>query len=127
MTKKRPSDQLSKKEKKAKLAGGEIKFATYISKAHRDMHGTDRMISGSALITLDQMVDHLLTNFVSQGKKVMRYSKADTFSETSAKATATMALTGPLLRDALKAADTATANYKAQVQGTAPPAELAAA
>ena len=34
MTKKRPSDQLSKKEKKAKLAGGEIKFEIDEFKRH---------------------------------------------------------------------------------------------
>ena len=127
MTKKRPSDQLPEKAKKAKLAGGEIKFSSYIAKAHKEMHGSERMISGSALITLDQMVDHLLTNLVSQGKKVMRYSKAETFNDTAARATATMTLTGPLLKEALKAADTATANYKAQTQGAAPPVEPAAA
>lgn len=102
----------SKKGKGKSKAQEDVKFTTYIAKAHKTMHGNERSVSGAALTTLDMMTDHLITTLVANGRKAMRYSKASTFNKTAAAGSASLTLTGGLRTDAIKAADTAIAAFE---------------
>ena len=102
---------MTKKASKSK-AQDEVKFTSYIAKAHKTMHGSERTVSGAALSTLDMMTDHLITTLVANGRKAVRYSKASTFNKTAAAGAASLTLTGGLRTDAIKAADTAIAAFE---------------
>ena len=89
----------------------EIKFATYISKVHKQIHGTERTVSCSTLSTLDLMTDHLLNALVGNGKKVMRYGKTSTFNKSAASGCAALTLTGALKTSALGAGKAASESF----------------
>lgn len=102
----------SKKGKGSSKTQDEIKFTTYIAKAHKNMHGSERTVSGAALSTLDMMADHLISTLVTNGRKSMRYSKASTFNKAASAGAAALTLTGTLRGDAIKAADTALSTFE---------------
>jgi hypothetical protein len=106
-----PEDPAGGKKGKKTKAGKdktEVKFSTYIAKAHKNIHGADRTVSAAALSTLDMMADHLITELISNGKKTMKYSKTNTFNKSCAGGAATLTLTGMLRTSATNAGKAAT-------------------
>lgn len=91
----------------------ECKFATYIAKAHKNIHGAERTVSASALGAFDLMTDHLITTFIANGRRAMRYSKTSTFNKGIATGAAAMSMTGLLKSGALAAGDEAVAAFDA--------------
>ena len=91
----------------------ECKFATYIAKAHKHIHGAERTVSASALGAFDLMTDHLITTFIANGRRAMRYSKTSTFNRGIATGAAAMSITGLLKSGALAAGDEAVAAFDA--------------
>ena len=89
----------------------ECKFSTYIAKAHKSMHGSERTVSGSALTTFDHMTDHFINACVANGRRAMRYSKTSTFNKNAAEGAAAMTTTGNLRTSALAAGDAAVAAF----------------
>ena len=93
---------MTKKNKSAAQPGAaDVKFSTYIAKAHKQRHGNDRTISGSALATLDLMTDNLINQIIGKGRFCMRYAKTNTFSKDAALAASKMVLTGDLQKRAV--------------------------
>ena len=85
MTKSVPKTPKSaKKSTKSDGDAKDVKFSTYIAKAHKQLHGSERTISGSALTTLDLMTDSLINQIIGKSRFCMRYAKTQTFSKDAA-------------------------------------------
>ena len=91
----------------AQPSAADVKFSTYIAKAHKQRHGSERTISGSALSTLDLMTDNLINQIIGKGRFCMRYAKTNTFSKDAAFAASKMVLTGDLQKRAVGAGEEA--------------------
>ena len=103
----------SKCRAKKRPATDEVKFSTYIAKAHKKLHGDTRVIvSASALESLDRMTDTLINALVSNGRRTMRYSKTETFNLRSAAGATMLTLTGILKTETAQAGQTAVEKYK---------------
>lgn len=122
------SDMTSKsagKKKKKSQEKGEVKFSTYIAKAHKQIHGAERTVSASALSTLDMMTDHLIGSLVGNAKRAMRYSKTNTFNTSAATGAASLTLTGVLKTSALGAGKIATETFANHEPPPPPPVAAA--
>lgn len=108
---------MPKKSKTAKDA--DVKFSTYIAKAHKQLHGSERMIASSALTTLDLMTDNLLNQIIGKTRLCIRYGKSNTLSKQAALAASGMVLTGSLRKRALGAGEAALVAFSAA--SAAPP------
>lgn len=112
------------KKLKSDAAAADVKFSTYIAKAHKQMHGSERMIAGAALTTLDLMTDSLINQIVGKSRLCMRYAKTNTFSKNAAFAASKMVLTGDLQKRAVRAGEAALVAFSA---ASAAPDEAAGA
>lgn len=94
-------------KKKSKAGGGdkfqEGGFSTYLSRAFKKQHGTDRIVSASTLATLDDMTDFLIKKLLDNSRHALKYGKTSTLNGATAKAATALTLTGPLKTTALKA------------------------
>lgn len=99
---------VSKKRKKNSSLemASEVKFSTYIAKAHKSMHGKDLTIATDTLAVFDLMTDYVINKVISNARKVNKYAKSGTFNTKTAHGAATLTLTGSLKDAALgKAGD----------------------
>lgn len=98
----------------------DVKFSTYISKAHKQLHGSERMIAASALTTLDLMTDNLINQIIGKSRLCVRYAKSNTFSKQTALAASKMVLTGTLQKRAIAAGEAAVEAFSAAAVPAAP-------
>lgn len=113
------SEEKSKRRKKPSTANNmanDVKFATYIAKAHKAMHGKNLTIATDTLTIFDFMVDHLINKMVANARKVSRYAKIGTFNARAAHGAAELTLTGGLKVDALGKAAGAVIQFKESVE-----------
>lgn len=111
-----------KKRGAATDMASEIKFSTYIGKAHKRMHGKDLTISTDTLTVFDLMTDFVINKVVSNAHKVKKYAKSGTFNAKSAHGAAGLTFTGTLKTNALARAAEAVIRFKE----TATPADATA-
>jgi len=104
-----------KRSRRAAAAEDDARFATYIAKAHKRLHGGERTVSSGALCTLDLMTEHVIGAVVANARRVMRYTKTSTLNPKAAEASAGLALTGALRERALEASASAAAAFAAAV------------
>ena len=121
-------DIKKKKPEPAQVSAGDVRFGSYIAKVHKAMqndpdHDQRRTITADAVTSIENMTDHLVNSLVDNGKHVMQYTKATTFSLESARAAVTLGLQGALKKTATKAGDDAVDKYVA----TLPPPKTAVA
>ena len=114
-----------KKPEPAQVSAGDVRFGSYIAKVHKAMqnnpdHDHRRTITADAVASIENMTDHLVNSFVDNGKHVMQYTKATTFSLESARAAVTLGLQGALKKTATKAGDDAVDKYVATLPPPAP-------
>ena len=111
---------VSKKRKKSTALdmASEVKFSTYIAKAHKAMHGKDLTIATDTLTIFDFMTDFVINKMVSNARKVNKYSKSGTLNTKSAHGAAVLTLTGSLKDEALGKAANAVLQFKMPIEET---------
>jgi len=123
--KKKKPEIKKKKPEPAQVSAGDVRFGSYIARLHKAMqndpdHDQRRTITADAVTSIENMTDHLVNSLVDNGKHVMQYTKATTFSLESARAAATLGLQGALKKTATKAGDDAVDKYVATLPPPAP-------